>query len=271
LRIGHLAGMPRRPRVVIPGVPHHVTQRGNDRQLVFYSTANRSLYLSFLARHADRYGTRILGYCLMNNHVHLIAVPEREDSLAKTLARTQSEYAQSVNRTRERSGHLWQNRFFSCPMGPTHLQRAMLYVDMNPVRAGLVAAPCEWLWSSARVHVQESAYDPVMGPGWEETFGFWDHAHWQTCLQSAIPDEDCDAVRCATRTGEPLGASEFVARIEREAGRDLRVLARGRPPKNASDPFFGRLGRLGRPGVRTSFGPLSGPSDRGSIQPAAPA
>lgn len=263
--------MPRRPRVVVPGVPHHVTQRGNDHQLVFYSTANRSLYLSFLARHAAKYGAKILGYCLMNNHVHLIAVPAREDSLAKTLARTQSEYAQSVNRTLERSGHLWQNRFFSCPMGPTHLQRAMLYVDMNPVRAGLVGAPSDWPWSSAKAHIQESAFDLVMGEGWEENFGFWDYAQWQRCLQSAIPDEDCDAVRCATRTGEPLGASEFVARIEREAGRNLRVLGRGRPAKNASDPFSGRFGRLGRPGVRTSFGPLRDLSGRGLIQPAAPA
>ena len=154
--------MPRRPRVVIPGVPHHVTQRGNDRQQVFFSTANRSLYLSLLARHSARYGAKILGYCLMNNHVHLIAVPECEDSLAKTLARTHSEYARSVNHTQERTGHLWLNRFFSCPMGPTHLQRAMLYVDMNPVRAGLVTTPWDWLWSSARAHVLESAGDPVM-------------------------------------------------------------------------------------------------------------
>jgi REP-associated tyrosine transposase len=221
--------MPRRQRVVIPGVPHHVTQRGNDRQPVFYSTADRSLYLSLLARHAARYGTQILGYCLMNNHVHLIGVPQRADSLAKTLARTHSEYTMSVNRTQERSGHLWRNRFFSCPMGPTHLQRALLYVDMNPVRAGLVTAPWDWTWSSARTHVAESACDPVMHTGWEEYFGFWDHAHWRSCLRSVIPDEDCDAVRSATRTGQPLGGREFVARLERESGRNLRVQARGRP------------------------------------------
>jgi putative transposase len=212
------------------------------------------LYLSLLARHAAEYGTKILGYCLMNNHVHIIGVPRCEDSLAKTLARTHSEYALSVNRTRERSGHLWQNRFFSCPMGPTHLQRAMLYVDMNPVRAGLATAPCDWLWSSARTHSMESTRDPVMDQGWEENFGLWDHAHWQDCLRSTIPDEDCNAVRCATRTGEPLGAREFVARLEREAGRSLRVLARGRPPKNASDPFFGQFGQSGLPASRPSSG-----------------
>jgi putative transposase len=83
--------MARRPRVVIPGIPHHVTQRGNDRQPVFYSNANRSFYLSLLAQHSARYGLEVLGYCLMKNHVHLIAVPAREDSLARTLARTHSE------------------------------------------------------------------------------------------------------------------------------------------------------------------------------------
>jgi len=199
-------------------------------------------------------------------------VPEREDSLAKTLARTHSEYALSLNHKKERCGHLWQNRFFSCPMGPTHLQRAMLYVDMNPVRAGLVTTPCDWLWSSARAHVLESAGDPVMSPGWEENFGFWDHAHWQDSLRSAVPEEDCAAVRSATRTGEPLGAREFVARLELEAGRNLRVLARGRPPKNASDPFsVGRFGRSGLPASLPSSGRLPGPSSPGSIQPAAPA
>lgn len=262
--------MPRRPRVVIPGVPHHVTQRGNNRQAIFFSDANRRFYLSLLAQHAAEYGTKILGYCLMNNHVHIIGVPQCEDSLAKTLARTHSEYALSVNRTRERSGHLWQNRFFSCPMGPTHLQRAMLYVDMNPVRAGLVATASDWLWSSARTHVRESARDPVMNQGWEEHFGFWDHAHWQESLRSAVPEEDCVAVRCATRTGEPLGAREFVARLERESGRNLRVLARGRPPKNASDPFFGRSGLSAQPASRPSFGRSQGPSGRDSTQPAAP-
>jgi putative transposase len=267
--------MPRRPRVVIPGVPHHLTQRGNDRQPVFYSTANRSFYLSLLARHSARYGLNILGYCLMNNHVHIIGIPQRENSLAKTLARTHSEYAQSVNRTRERSGHLWQNRFFSCPMGPTHLQRAMLYVDMNPVRAGLVTAPCDWLWSSARAHVLESASDPVMSPGWEENFGFWDHARWRDSLRSTVPEEDCIAVRCATRSGEPLGTSEFVARLELESGRNLRVLARGRPLKNASDPFSaavsGRSGLSARPASQPSSGRSPGPSDPDLIRPAAPA
>lgn len=159
--------MARRPRVVIPGIPHHVTQRGNDRQPVFYSNANRSFYLSLLARHSARYGMEVLGYCLMKNHVHLIAVPEREDSLARTFARTHSEYTASVNRTRQRTGHLWQNRFFSCPMSPTHVDRALLYVDMNPVRAGLVA-PWDWLWSSARTHTLRSCSDPVMNERWEE-------------------------------------------------------------------------------------------------------
>ena len=122
--------MPRRPRVVIPGVPHHVTQRGNDRQPVFFSTANRSLYLSLLARHSARYGTKILGYCLMNNHVHLIAVPEREDSLAKTVARTHSEYARSVNpHTRAHRASV-AKPFLFMPYGLNSLAACLLYLSI---------------------------------------------------------------------------------------------------------------------------------------------
>jgi putative transposase len=171
----------------------------------------------------------VLGYCLMNNHVHVIAVPEREDSLSKTLARTHSEYASSLNRTQQRSGHLWQNRFFSCPMGPTHLHRAMLYVDLNPVRAGLVKTPEDWEWSSARVHASEGLADPLMQGGWSKYFGWWDPSLWQSCLRGAIPDEDLREVRRATVVGEPLGTRDFLEQLEHETGKTLKVSRRGRP------------------------------------------
>jgi len=105
--------VPRRPRSVFPGVAHHITQRGNNRQPVFFSSDDRRLYLDLLCHHGARSGARFLGYCLMTNHVHLVAVPEREDSLARALGRVHSEYTLALNRTEGRSGHLWQNRFSS--------------------------------------------------------------------------------------------------------------------------------------------------------------
>src|SRR5437764_5697439 len=122
--------MPRRARVIVPGVAHHVTQRGNNRQQVFYSLDDRSLYLDLLTRHARRYGTQILGYCLMTNHVHLVVVPEHENSLARSFGRTHAEYALALNQSEKRSGHLWQNRFFSCPLDASHLENAIQYVEL---------------------------------------------------------------------------------------------------------------------------------------------
>lgn len=232
----HLLFVPRRPRVIIPGIPHHVTQRGNNRQQVFSSAGDRRFYLDLLTRHSVRYGTRILGYCLMTNHVHLVVVPERDHSLARTLGRTHTEYALAVNRVEGRSGHLWQNRFFSCPLDESHLRSAMRYVDLNPVRAGLAAMPWDWPWSSARTHAQEGARDPVLDCNWVDPFGGWDYNGWKECLVSGTAEGECDAVRHATRTGEPLGSREFVTQLERQAGRRLRVLARGRPRREPARP-----------------------------------
>jgi putative transposase len=230
--------MPRRPRAVFPGVAHHLTQRGNDRQAVFHSPEDRRLYLDLLSHHAARSGARVLGYCLMTNHIHLVAVPEFEHSLARALGRAHSEYALAVNRAAGRSGHLWQNRFFSCPMEEAHLANALRYIDLNPVRAGLAAIPWDWPWSSARAHTVEHARDAVLDCDWTGYCGHWDYLGWRDLLASGMANEESIAVREATRTGEPLGSREFVMRLEREAGRRLRVFPRGRPkaaPKTARD------------------------------------
>jgi putative transposase len=140
-------------RVVIPGIPHHITQRGNHRETVFFSDDARSLYLTTLAAHAQRYGARIPGFCLMSNHVHFGAVPEKPDSLAKAFGRTHNDYARWLHVRQGRGGHLWQNRFFSCRLDAGHCWAALRYVEHNPVRAGLTSAADDWPWSSARAHV----------------------------------------------------------------------------------------------------------------------
>ncbi len=223
--------MPRRARVVIADVPHHVTQRGNNRQQVFLSPDDHYRYLQLLRGHADRCGLRILGYCLMTNHVHLIAVPEKGESLAQALGRAHSEYALALNRAAGRSGHLWQNRFFSCPMGPSHLLAALRYVELNPVRAGLVTTAVEWPWSSARAHVRPIASDGVLCSGWIEHFGQWNYEEWAEILEAGSPDGECESVRRATMAGEPFGSRDFVAELERRVGKNLRVRERGRPRK----------------------------------------
>ncbi len=228
--------MPRRPRVVVPGAPHHITQRGNNRQPVFFCPEDRLFYLDLLSRHAERAGARILGYCLMTNHVHLIAVPEREASLARALRHAHSEYSLAVNRSRRRSGHVWQNRFFSCPMSADHLLSGLRYVELNPVRAGLAAQAWDWPWSSARAHSVAEASDGVLSCGWIEYFGQWNHAEWAEILAAGSPTGECEAMRRATQTGEPLGPPEFITALERQAGRRLRVWKRGRRKKTSESP-----------------------------------
>jgi len=144
--------MPRVARIVIPGCPHHITQRGNNRQDVFFVDGDRVRYLEILAEQSERFGLTVDGYCLMTNHVHLVATPAGPESLAKAVGRTHWLYTQYVNRLHGRCGHLWQNRFYSCTLDETHFWPAMVYVERNPVRAKRVRRAWEYPWSSAAAH-----------------------------------------------------------------------------------------------------------------------
>jgi putative transposase len=141
--------MPRRNRCIVSGLPCHVTQRGVDRRETFSEDADRRTYLGLLQQNLPDADVQLLGWCLMSNHVHLILIPGREDSLAVLLRRVHGRYAQYYNARHGRSGHLWQNRFFACALSRSHLWTALAYVDNNPVRAGLVNLAAEYSWSSA--------------------------------------------------------------------------------------------------------------------------
>ena len=141
--------MSRQSRVVAVGVPHHITQRGNNRQTIFRSDADRILYLASLRLKAREHGMSILGYCLLSNHVHLVAIPSHENSLSRAIGQTHFIYVQRFNRGTHRSGHLWQGRFYSAPAGPDRLDEVLLYVDLNAVRARIVKHATDYAWSSA--------------------------------------------------------------------------------------------------------------------------
>ncbi len=140
--------MPRIARAVIPGVPHHVVQWGNNHEGVFFADDDRRAYLEFLAERAERFELEVLGYCLMTNHVHLVVRPYTEDALGKGVGRTHFRHSQYVNRFHGRSGHLWQGRFHSCALDEEHFWWALRYVEQNPVRAELVRRAWEYGWSS---------------------------------------------------------------------------------------------------------------------------
>jgi len=142
--------MSRISRVVVPGVPHHATQRGNGRQVTFVSDEDRLVYLDLLAKHRRAFGLEVWAWCQMSNHIHLLAVPAREDSLARTLGRTHAEYAQYWNARRRSCGHVWQARFYSCPVDADAAWVVARYIETNPVRVGMTEAAEQWRWSSAR-------------------------------------------------------------------------------------------------------------------------
>jgi putative transposase len=224
--------MPRDARVVIAGRGHHVVQRGNNHEDVFFVDADREVYLEYLRDAGERFGLKVEGYCLMTNHVHLVVTPQQETSLAGALKRANQLYAQYVNHLHGRSGHLWQDRFFSCPLDLAHFWRALAYVERNPVRAHLCRKAWRWRWSSAAAHC-----------GGEDPSGLldmasWKHdmdvTQWRQDLERFEDDRWVTSLRLSTSRGRPLGSDAFVAKLETLLGRRLRPLPRGRPYKTTS-------------------------------------
>jgi len=221
--------MPRVARIVVPGVPHHVTQRGNNRQEVFFVDDDRRFYLELLARQAQRFGLDVLGYCLMSNHVHLIAVPQREESLAKAIGRTHFLYTQYLHRLHGRSGHLWQNRFYSCALDEAHCWAALCYTERNPVRARMVRKAWRYRWSSAAAHCGSGKGNGLLDLGlWRSA---WTAEQWREKLSRPEDGEAVSGVRASTHTGRPLGSDAFLSKVESLMGRRIRPLRIGRPKK----------------------------------------
>ncbi len=224
--------MPRQRRVVLPGRPHHITQRGNNRREVFFEDSDRTLYLSLLREYADKYRVDILGYCLMTNHVHLIAAPVDDVGLAKAIGRTHNDYARWVHIRRRESGHLWQNRFFSCPLDDAYTWAALAYVERNAVRAGIVTQCDDWPWSSARRHLGETELCGWLAmQSWTQT---WTPALWRIVLTEGLAEADIQArLREATQTGKPLGEGEFIEQCEQQSGLILRKRKPGPKPSRS--------------------------------------
>jgi putative transposase len=225
--------MARFARVVVVDVAHHVTQRGNARQVILSSDGDRMTYLELLRYHSELRDLTLLGYCLMSNHVHLIVVPRAAEALAQALKQAHGRYASYWNARNASSGHVWQGRFYSCPLDETHLWRALRYVELNPVRAGMVAEAAQWRWSSAAVHCGGRAPEPVLEmERWRKR---WTVAEWSEYLAASESASDVAAVRRYTHTGRPLGAEEFVADLEHSTLRPLAPRKAGRPKKRVRD------------------------------------
>ncbi|MBV9431855.1 MAG: transposase [Hyphomicrobiales bacterium] len=221
--------MARTARIVVPTLPHHVTQRGNRRQPIFFNDGDYAVYRDLLAERCERSGVACWAYCLMPNHVHLVLVPSTEDGLASALGETHRRYTGFINARARWTGHLFQGRFGSAIMDEEHLVAATRYISLNPVRAGLAGQAADWRWSSVRAHLagKDDALVRVR-PLLDRIGTFADLISLET---GEIAPHQLAALRMSERTGRPLGNASFVEQLEAALGRSLRPGKRGRKPR----------------------------------------
>jgi putative transposase len=214
--------MARLARVVMPGCPHHIIQRGNRRQKVFFSDKDKFIYLKLLKEQSQKYGLEFWAYCLMGNHVHLVAVPQNKESF-RAVAETNRRYTQMINLREEWRGYLWQGRFSSFVMDEAYCYATVKYIENNPVRAKMVSRAYEYHFSSAKYHVYNRKDNLVV----------------RCFLQDKIPDwkaylneeaGDINQIRKHGRTGRPLGSKEFIKNIEISLG---RIISKQKPGPKA--------------------------------------
>ena len=218
--------MARLARVVVEGVAHHVTQRGNRRQTVFFGDDDYAAYLALLAQGCRAAGVEVWGYCLLPDHAHLILTPSTQDGLRMALAEAHRRYSRRVNDRQGWRGYLWQGRFASVPMDGDHLLACARYVELNPVRAGLAARAEDWPWSSARAHLAGKSDGLLRMQPLKNQVG-----DWAAFLDLGLSEAEHAAIRAGERTGRPLGSDAFVAGLEQHLGRVLARQKPGRKPK----------------------------------------
>ena len=209
--------MPRRPRIVIPGLPYHVTQRGVRRTDVFFEDEDREYYLRQLVKFSRISKVDVIAYCLMTNHVHLIVTPDPSSNLSRAIAETHRRYTRMINFRENWRGYLWQGRFASFPMDKSYLLKAAAYVELNPVKANLVSLPEEYRRSSIHAHLKgEDPFGIVNPRKLLDICG-----DWEVYLQQTKADSDADFIRCS-RTGRPLGDDGFIEKAEQLLNRNLK-------------------------------------------------
>jgi len=219
--------MPRRSRVVFSRVPHHVTQRGNHRERVFFEPGDREFYLWLLKVYARQHRVEVYAYCLMTNHVHLVVVPDDSLTMHRALRAVHSQYAQRVNRMAGRCGHLWQGRYFSSPLDSNYFLNAVRYVELNPVRAGLVTKAEDYEWSSAAARCGRRLDNLLASVGSSALLA--GITNWSAWLDDGLPAESLETLRHHGSKNLPCGSSEFVAALEEAVGDSLTCRPPGRP------------------------------------------
>lgn len=217
--------MPRKPRITIEGYPYHITQRGNYKQNIFIDDRDRVCYLKWLNKYCSDHKLSILAYCLMPNHVHFICIPHTPWSLSKVFKVVNVRYSNYFHAKNALTGHLWQGRFYSCILDQEHLFCAVRYVENNTVRAGLTEEPEDWKWSSARKHLGLPGRSYIKLANIADLLEIDD---WRAYLSERENIAMVRNLQKSARSGMPCGADDFIEKIEKITGRDLKSPTMGR-------------------------------------------
>ena len=210
----HLLVMARNLRFAPPGYWLHITQRGNYRREIFRHDGDRHKYLELMGLYAEERQIQIMGYSLMPNHVHLIALGKYQGAVSQWMRCLNGHYGQRMHFLEERRGRFWQDRFFSCTLDERHLRAALRYTELNPVRAGLVKDATHYPWSSAAAHTGLGPHPAFLN---HDEFALRHTPNvWRLALTSPQPQSELAVLRLATRLGQPLGSPEFLSRLETE-------------------------------------------------------
>jgi len=230
--------MPRRTRMYMPGFPYHVAQRGNNREACFLEAENYQFYLRLWHEVSQRYGVAVHAYCLMTNHIHFLVTPEHEGSVSTTMKVVGSRYAQYINKRYRRTGTLWEGRHrASLVQSARYLLTCYRYIELNPVRAGMVKRPEEYRWSSYRLNAWGD-------PGWltqhteYRRLGGTSDARrraYRDLLKERLDDGDLHLLRKAAHYCQPVADDRFRRQIEKKYGLPVGQMKRGRPRKEERD------------------------------------
>lgn len=220
--------MPRLARTVFANVPHHITQRGNRREDVFFVDDDYQTYLEWLQHYSQKHQLDILAYCLMTNHIHLVVVPRNENSLQQVLKPVHMRYAQRINRQNNWKGHLWQGRYFSSPLDDQYMWAAIRYVERNPVRARMVRKAERYPWSSAAFHCG-LRNDTILKNNSKRSSLNNKIGDWSSWLAEGDMPNELEIIRRNIDKGLACGSDRFISRLEKMIGRPLKFRPQGRP------------------------------------------
>jgi len=223
--------MPRLARTVFPNIPHHITQRGNRREDVFFEDKDRKFYLSLLKHYTGKYKVEVLAYCLMTNHIHLVLLPSDENGLQNVLKPLHMRYTQRVNRNNGWKGRLWQGRYFSSALDDKYTWAAIRYTELNPVRAKIVRKAENYKWSSAAGHCKLRT-DEIITNDIKWVRKFESAGNWSEWLKHGFRDDNIEIIRRNIEKGLPCGSEKFIEKLERISDRVLHYRPRGRPREN---------------------------------------